>query len=133
MQVLNIGWEVGDVETRLGSHGWNGFGGNVGMQGGALRAKNDYNEALAQGLHDYRTGLDHVEGFTGDASPSAVNRFKGQWAANYDPLAYEYKLAKERGDTAAVAAITNRLTPAQARTMLAHLRATDRLVQGAAP
>lgn len=124
---------MGLPQTNAGEEAARVIGGNVGMQGGALRAKNDYNEALAQGLHDYRTGLDHVEGFTGDASPSAVNRFKAQWAANYDPLAYEYKLAKERGDTAAVAAITNRLSPTQARTMLAHLRATDRLVQGAAP
>ncbi|MGB6488448.1 MAG: hypothetical protein WBE91_16345, partial [Steroidobacteraceae bacterium] len=124
---------MGLPQTNAGEEAARVIGGNVGMQGGALRAKNDYNEALAQGLHDYRTGLDHVEGFTGDASPSAVNRFKGQWAANYDPLAYEYKLAKERGDTAAVGAITNRLAPAQARTMLAHLRATDRLMQGVAP
>lgn len=124
---------MGLPQTNAGEEAARVIGGNVGMQGGALRAKNDYNEALAQGLHDYRTGLDHVEGFTGDASPSAVNRFKAQWAANYDPLAYEYKLAKERGDTAAVATITNRLSPAQARTMLARLRATDRLVQGASP
>lgn len=124
---------MGLPQTNAGQEAANVIAGNIGMQGGALRAKNDYNQALAQGLHDYRTGLDHVEGFTGDPSPSAVNRFKAQWAANYDPLAYEYKLAKERGDRGSVAAITNRLSPTQARAMLTHLQATDRLMQGLSP
>lgn len=116
--------------TNAGAEQARVIGGNVGMQGGAIRAKNDYNEALAQGLHDYRTGLDHVEGFSGSPSPSAVNQYKSQWSQNFDPKAYEWKLAVQRGDKDAANAITSGMTPAQRAEMQRKGRALDALIQG---
>lgn len=119
--------------TNAGEEQARTIGGNIGMQGGALQAKNSYNEALAQGLHDYRTGLDHVEGFSGNASPTAVNRFKSAWAANFDPVAYEWKLAMSRGDKQAANEIASRLSPEQRQAMQQKGRNLDLLTQGKLP
>lgn len=124
---------MGLPATNAGAEQAQIIGGNIGMQGGALRAKNDYNEALAQGLHDYRRGLDRVAGFGGNASPTAVNQYRAQWTQYFNPLAYEYKLAKSRGDTEMVKSILSKVTKEQAATMVRDLKATDALSRGQLP
>jgi hypothetical protein len=120
-------------KTNAGVEQARAIGGNIGMQGGAIQAKNSYNEALAQGLHDYRTGLDHVEQFTGNASPTQVNKFKSAWAQNFDPLAYEWKLSMQRGDRAAANAITSSMSPQDRAALQQRGRNLDLLSQGKMP
>ena len=120
-------------KTNAGVEQARAIGGNIGMQGGAIQAKNSYNEALAQGLHDYRTGLDHVEGFTGNPSPTAVNKFKGAWSQNFDPLAYQWKLAMQRGDKQSANAITSSMSPADRQALQQKGRNLDLLSQGKLP
>jgi hypothetical protein len=120
-------------KTNAGSDQARAIGGNIGMQGGAIQAKNSYNEALAQGLHDYRTGLDHVEGFTGNPSPTSVNKFKSAWSQNFDPLAYEWKLAVQRGDKGSANAITSSMSPEDRKALQQRGRNLDLLSQGKMP
>jgi hypothetical protein len=120
-------------KTNAGADQARAIGGNIGMQGGAIQAKNNYNEALAQGLHDYRIGLDQVEGFTGNPSPTSVNKFKSAWSQNFDPLAYEWKLAVQRGDKNTANAITSNMSPDERKTTQQKGRNLDLLSQGKLP
>lgn len=126
-QAASMTSAMGLPATNLGNEQARTISGNIGMQVGALRAKNAYNEALAQGLHDYRSGLDRVAGFGGNASPTAVNRYRNQWASVFNPMAVEYKLAQSRDDRKLMTAIAQSVTPGQARRMRADLEAMDSL------
>lgn len=132
-QAASMRGAMGLPATNLGAEESKVIGGNIGMQGGALRAKNDYNEALAQGLHDYRQGLDKIAGFGGNASPTEVNRFRSEWAKYFNPIAYEYRLAQQRGDRNLQDAIAKSVSPSQAKRMMADLEITERLVKGLPP
>lgn len=126
-QAASMTSAMGLPATNLGNEQARVISGNIGMQVGALRAKNDYNEALAQGLHDYRSGLDKVAGFGGNASPTAVNRYRAEWAKYFNPMAVEYNLAKQRGDRDVMTAIAKSVTPGQAKRMLGDLDAMSEL------
>ncbi len=126
-QAASMTSAMGLPATNIGNEQARVISGNIGMQVGALRAKNDYNEALAQGLHDYRSGLDRVAGFGGNASPTTVNRYRNQWASVFNPMAIEYKLAQSRGDRKLMTAVAQSVTPGQARRMRADLEAMDSL------
>jgi hypothetical protein len=76
--------------------------GNTGYSQKALQEKNDLNQALTEGVHQYRRGMDAVAGFGGQASPKSVNAFKSAWADAFDPNVYigelAYKRSKKDGD-----------------------------------
>lgn len=71
--------------------------GNTGFQPEALQDKNDYTQALVEGVHQYRKGLDRVAGFGGNASPVAIQEFRAKWADNFDPNVYRLENAQARG------------------------------------
>jgi len=108
-------------------------GGDLNYQRDAIQAKNDYAEALTELVHRYRSGLDRVEGFSGNASPSAVNQFKAAFTANADPIAQQYELARARGDRQTMAKIANDLTPQQAQAIKVKLRNMAYLEKGQLP
>ncbi len=70
--------------------------GNAEYQAKALQDKNDLTQALSEGFHQYRNGLDRVAGFGGQASPQAVNNFKNAWTSAFDPNVYRGELAYKR-------------------------------------
>ncbi len=76
--------------------------GNAEYQSKALQDKNDLTQALSEGFHQYRNGLDRVAGFSGQASPQAVSQFKNAWTNAFDPNVYRgelaYKRSKKDGD-----------------------------------
>ena len=78
--------------------------------------KNDYTQSLVEGSHQYRHGLDRVEGFSGQASPTAVSKFKAAWADNFDPNVYKADIAKKEGPQAFTKFI-NSLDPKEASTL----------------
>lgn len=128
-QAAGLTKAMGLPSTNLGNEQARTIGGNIGMQPGALQAKNNFNEALVAGLHDYRQGLDRVAGFAGNASPTAVGKFQSEWTKYFNPTAMEYRLAMERGDRKAQDAIVKGITPAQARRMKVDLEMIDSLAK----
>ena len=132
-QSADLRKQMGLPGTNAGQETAAAISGNTEYQRKAIQAKNDYNEALTQGLHDYRQGLDRVESFTGDANPREVQRYRAAWTSNFDPRAYEYKLAKQRGDADAANSFLANLSPQQAKATAQKLRNLDKLTQGQAP
>lgn len=118
---------LGLPATNLGNEQARAISGNISMQVGALRAKNDYTEALVQGLHDYRVGLDKVAGLGGEAAPTAVNRYRAQWAKYFNPMAIEYQLAQQRGDRKLMDALTKGLSKHEAKQWLSDIAAMKAL------
>jgi hypothetical protein len=132
-QAAGLRQQMNIPETNMGQATAQLIGGTTEYQRGAIQAKNNLNEALTEGAHLYRQGLDRVEGFTGNASPQAVQQFKSVWAQNFDPVAQEYKLAVKRGDTEAAQKIVSGLSPEERKTLAAKGRAIDDLTQGYFP
>lgn len=132
-QAAGLRQQMNIPETNMGQATAQLIGGTTEYQRGAIQAKNNLNEALTEGAHLYRQGLDRVEGFTGNASPQAVQQFKSVWAQNFDPVAQEYKLAVKRGDTEAAKKIVSGLSPQERKTLAAKGRAIDDLTQGYFP
>lgn len=125
--------QMGLPETNAGQSQAQLISGNTEYQRGAIQTKNNLNEALTEGAHLYRQGLDRVEGFSGNASPRAVQQFKSAWTANFDPTAQEYRLAMQRGDTETARKISAGLTPQQRQALAQKGRAIDALAQGQMP
>lgn len=64
----------------------------------ALQTKNNLTQALTEGAHQFREGLEKVGGFTSQPSPVAVNNFKAAWTANFDPNVYRAIRAHDEHD-----------------------------------
>ena len=101
-QAATVRGQMGLPGTNAGAEDAKMISGNTGYTSKVIQDKNDYTEALTEGLHQYRNGLDRVAGFGGQASPTAVNQFKAAWTQNFDPNVYKgelaYKRSKAEGD-----------------------------------
>jgi hypothetical protein len=131
-QAAGIRGAMGLPQTNEGTVQSKDIAGNVGYQAKALQEKNDLTQALTEGLHQYRTGLDRVAGFSGQASPQAVNQFKSAWTQNFDPNVFKGELAysrsKKEGDD-----FVRSLDPTEARSLAAKRKALQSLSKGELP
>lgn len=120
---------MGLPNTNQGTTESKAIAGNTEYQGKALQDKNDLTQSLVEGVHQYREGLDRVAGFSGQASPQAVNQYRSAWTANFDPNVYKgelaYKRSKAEGD-----AFVKSLSPEEARSLAAKRQALTALSQG---
>ena len=132
-QSAQLRTQMGLPETNAGQAEAQMISGNTEYQRGAIQAKNNLNEALTEGMHQFRHGLDRGEQFTGTPSPQAVNQYKSAWAQNFDPTAEEYRLAKMRGDATTVNQIVSRLNPQQRTELAQKGRNLDQLANGYLP
>lgn len=132
-QIANVRSSLGLPATNEGLATARVAAGDLTYQRDAINAKNDYYESLTELAHRYRTGLDRVEGFSGNASPTAVNQYKAAFTANANPIAQEYELAKSRGDIATMTKIASNLSPKQAQQMQRKISNMAYIEQGQLP
>ncbi|CAB4121195.1 hypothetical protein UFOVP154_45 [uncultured Caudovirales phage] len=128
-QAATLRSTMGLPNTNAGSSESRDISGSVQYQRDAILEKNDLNQALAEGAHQYREGLDRIAGFGGQASPKAVQQFKSEWTKYFDPNVYRAELAAQRGKADAEAFVKS-LDPAEARSLKAKRAALSRLSQG---
>jgi hypothetical protein len=121
--------QMGLPETNAGQSTAASISGNTEFNPEVIKEKNNLNEALAEGLHQYRQGLDRVAGFSGSPSPKATGAFRAAWAENFDPTAEAFRLALKRGDTETANAIKSRLNPEQLKDLARKGRNMDSLAK----
>lgn len=131
-QAATLRGTMGLPNTNQGSTEARDISGNAQYQRDAILEKNDLNQALAEGLHQYREGIDRIAGFGGQASPKAVQQFKSEWTKYFDPNVYRAELAAQRGQAEAQAFVKT-LDPAEARSLKAKRAALAKLSQGQTP
>ncbi len=131
-QAATVRGQMGLPGTNAGAEDAKMIAGNTAYNAKVIQDKNDYTEALTEGLHRYRNGLDRMAGFSGQASPQAVNQFKSAWTQNFDPNVYKGELAygrsKAEGD-----AFVKSLAPEEAKTLAAKRAALQSLSRGQVP
>lgn len=71
----------------------------------ALQTKVKLTDALVEGAHQYRQGLDKVIGTGPNQDLTRYNDFRAQWADNFDPNIFRAENAIQRGDKKELAAI----------------------------
>jgi hypothetical protein len=128
-QAATVRGQMGLPGTNQGAEEAKMIAGNTGYNAPVIKDKNDYTEALTEGLHAYRNGLDRVAGFSGQADPAQVNKYRAQWAQNFDPNVYKgelaYKRSKAEGD-----AFMSTLKPNEAASIAAKRKALQQLSSG---
>jgi len=131
-QAATVRGQMGLPGTNAGAEDAKMIAGNTNYTPKVIQDKNDYTEALTEGLHAYRKGLDRVAGFGGQASPQAVNQFKSAWVDNFDPNVFKgelaYKRSKKEGD-----AFVASLDPKEAASLAAKRKALQQLSSGQLP
>jgi hypothetical protein len=65
---------------------------------GALQTKVKLTDALVEGAHQYRKGLDKVIGTGPNQDLSKLQAYRSQWADNFDPNVFRVENALRRGD-----------------------------------
>lgn len=100
--------------------------GSTANDSNAILAKNDLVTGMRLGSHAYRSGLDTIANSGVNVSPTAVNKFKGQWADNFDPNVYTYKW-KQGADRAT---FVKSLPPAEAKSLAKKASNLDKLERG---
>jgi hypothetical protein len=131
-QAATVRGQMGLPGTNAGAEDAKSIVGNTGYNPKVIQDKNDYTQALTEGLHQYRNGLDRVAGFSGQASPTAVNQYKSAWAQNFDPNIYKGELAYKRSKTDGDAFVRS-LPPQEAASLSAKRVALQKLSQGQIP
>jgi len=129
-QAAGLRSQMGLPSTNEGAEQSKSIAGNTGYTLQALMDKNDYTQSLVEGSHQYRHGLDRVAGFSGQASPKAVNEFKSAWADNFDPNVYKADLAKKQGK---LKEFVNSLDPKEAASLATKRKNLQMLSNGQIP
>jgi hypothetical protein len=128
-QAATVRGQMGLPGTNAGAEDAKMIAGNTSYNAKVIQDKNDYNEALTDGLHMYRNGLDRIAGFNGQASPSEVAKFKSAWTNVFDPNVLigenAYKRSKAEGDR-----FLSTLSPKEAASLAAKRKAMQDLAQG---
>ena len=128
-QAASIRGAMGLPQTNEGQETSQAIAGSTQYQGKALRDKNDLTQSLTEGLHQYRNGLDRIAGFSGQASPQAVQQFKSQWTNAFDPNVFKGELAFKRSKADGQTFIKS-LDPAEAASLKGKRAVLNALSQG---
>lgn len=129
-QAASLRSTMGLPATNEGAEQSKSIAGNTSYALPALMDKNDYTQSLVEGAHQYRHGLDRIAGFSGQASPKAVNEFKAAWADNFDPNVYKADLMKKQGK---LAEFVNSLDPKEAASLAQKRKNLQMLSNGQIP
>lgn len=131
-QAATVRGQMGLPGTNAGAEDAKMIAGNTNYNAKVIKDKNDYTEALTEGLHQYRNGLDRIAGFSGQASPQAVNQFKSAWTQNFDPNVYRGELAFKRSPAEGNAFMAS-LSSKEAASLAAKRKALQALSNGQLP
>lgn len=128
-QAATVRGQMGLPGTNAGAEDAKMIAGNTNYNAKVIQDKNNYTEAMTDGLHMYRNGLDRVSGFGGQASPTQVAKFKSAWTNAFDPNVLigenAYKRSKADGD-----AFVQTLDPKEAASLKAKRQAMHDLSNG---
>jgi hypothetical protein len=131
-QAATVRGQMGLPGTNAGAEDAKMIAGNTQYNAKVIQDKNDYTESLTEGLHQYRNGLDRVGGFSGQASPNQIAKFKSAWTNAFDPNVYigenAYKRSKADGDKFVAS-----LDPKEAASLSEKRKALNALAAGKMP
>jgi hypothetical protein len=97
--------QMGLPDTNAGLQTAAGLSGTTDYAPEALQTKVKLTDALVEGSHQYRQGLDKVVGTGPNQDLTRYNDFRAQWADNFDPNVFRAENAIRRGDKKELAAI----------------------------
>lgn len=105
---------MGLPETNAGLQTSQSLSGNTQFGPEALQTKNNLTQALVEGAHQFRHGLDKVAGFEPITNPDKagkVRQFQAEWTDNFDPNAYRLWTAHKTNDADEIARLRKELSP----------------------
>lgn len=97
--------QMGLPDTNAGLQTAAGLSGTTDYAPEALQTKVKLTDALVEGSHQYRQGLDKVVGTGQNQDLTRYNDFRAQWADNFDPNVFRAENAIRRGDKKELASI----------------------------
>jgi hypothetical protein len=97
--------QMGLPDTNAGLQTAAGLSGTTDYAPEALQTKVKLTDALVEGSHQYRQGLDRVVGTGPNQDLTRYNDFRAQWADNFDPNIFRAENAIRRGDKKELQAI----------------------------
>lgn len=109
--------QMGLPDTNAGLATAASLSGTTGYQPDALQTKVKLTDALVEGAHQFRTGLDKVVGTGPNQDLSKYQAYRGAWAANFDPNVFRVENALKRGDKAELDEIRKEVGPAGMKTL----------------
>lgn len=104
-QAAMAGQQMGLPETNAGLQTAANLSGTTEYTPDALQTKVKLTDAMVEGAHQYRQGLDKVIGTGPNQDLTKLNEFRNQWADNFDPNIYRAENAIKRGDKKELEAI----------------------------
>lgn len=90
--------QMGLPDTNAGLQTAASLSGTTSYEPKALQTKVKLTDALVEGAHQYRQGLDKVVGTGQNQDLTRYNDFRSQWADNFDPNIFRAENAIRRGD-----------------------------------
>jgi hypothetical protein len=97
--------QMGLPETNAGLQTAANLSGTTEYAPGALQTKVKLTDAMVEGAHQYRKGLDKVIGTGPNQDLSKLQTFRAQWADNFDPNVFRVENAIRRGDKKELAGV----------------------------
>jgi hypothetical protein len=125
--------QMGVPNTNAGLATAAGAAGTTQYQPKALQAKVRLTDAMLEGAHQYRQGLDKVVGTGGDQDLRDYRKFQAAWAANFDPTAAMVMNAQRRGDKEELREVTANLSDEQRKVLAKKARNLAALSRGEFP
>lgn len=131
-QAAGLRSQMGLPGTNAGAQDSKDIAGNTTYTKQTIQDKNDYSQALVEGAHQYRHGLDRVAGFGSNASPKAVQAYQSAWTDNFDPNVYKLDIMKKQGKEA-LNSFISKLDPSEAASLSVKRKNLQALSNGQVP
>lgn len=125
--------QMGLPDTNAGLETARGLSGSTSYQPAALQEKTKLTDALVEGAHQYRQGLDKIVGTGPVQDLSRYQQYRNAWAANFDPNVYLYDNARARGDKDGVTKLVANMSQSQAAELQQKRRNLAMLANGQIP
>jgi len=125
--------QMGLPDTNAGLATAASLSGTTGYQPKALQTKVQLTDALVEGAHQYRNGLDKVVGTGPNQDLSKYQQYRAAWAANFDPNVYLLENAHKKKDTGAVNELLKSLSPEEAASLRQKRKNLQALADGKLP
>lgn len=125
--------QMGLPDTNAGLATAASLSGTTGYQPKALQTKVNLTDALVEGAHQFREGLDKVVGTGPNQDLSKYQVYRNAWAANFDPNVYRLENAVRRHDTEEIQELKKELGPQGLQALRAKRQNLMALSQGHIP
>jgi hypothetical protein len=125
--------QMGLPDTNAGLATAASLSGTTSYQPKALQTKVKLTDALVEGAHQYRQGLDRVIGTGPNQDLSRYDAYRAAWAQSFDPNVYRLENAVRRKDTEEVQSLKKELGPDGLKALAQKRRNLIQLSQGQIP